>query len=109
MRDDGERLQDIREAIESIEKYAARGRKAFETDELIQTWMVHHLQILGEAASRLGDEVKEKHPDVPWKKITGMRNVLVHGYFDIDPDIVWTAVTTDVPELKAALEQIADV
>jgi len=92
MRNDRERLLDIREAIENIQKYAARGKNAFRKDELIQTWVLHHIQILGEAASRISDEFQEEHPDIPWFKIIGMRNILVHDYFHIDIDVVWSVV-----------------
>jgi uncharacterized protein with HEPN domain len=78
MRDDRERLLDIHEAIENVRKYAARGKDAFRNDELIQTWILHHIQILGEAAARISDEFQERHPDIPWFKIVGMRNILVH-------------------------------
>ena len=108
MRDDYERLLDIQEAIGNIEKYAARGREAFEQEELIQTWMVHHMQILGEAATNLTEELKNRYPDVPWKKITGMRNILVHGYFDIDLDIVWGVVERDLPSLRTVLDQMIE-
>jgi uncharacterized protein with HEPN domain len=77
MRNDRERLLDIQEAIEDIRKYAVRGKDAFRNDELVQTWILHHLQILGEAASRISDDFQEQHPDVPWYKIIGMRNILV--------------------------------
>ena len=106
MRDDYERLLDIQEAITKIEKYAARGRKAFEQDELIQTWMVHNMQILGEAAANLSEELKSRYPEVPWRKITGMRNILVHGYFDIDLDIVWSVVERDLPSLRTSLDEM---
>ena len=56
MRDDKERILDMLEAIENIERHAEKGREAFERDELIQTWFVHHLEIIGEAASKLGSE-----------------------------------------------------
>ena len=108
MRDDGERLLDILEAIEHIEKHAAKGRKVFERDELIQTWMVHYLQILGEACANLSDALKQRHAEVSWKDIVGMRNVLVHGYFDIDLDVVWNTVEGDVPKLKAAIQSILE-
>jgi uncharacterized protein with HEPN domain len=63
MRDDRERLFDILEAIERIDKYASKGRPAFEDDELIQTWVLHHLQLIGEATRGLSTEVRnEKHP-----------------------------------------------
>ena len=99
MRNDRERLLDIREAIENIQKYAARGKDAFRKDELIQTWVLHHIQILGEAASRISDEFQEEHPDIPWFKIIGMRNILVHDYFHIDIDVVWSVVENDLPAL----------
>jgi uncharacterized protein with HEPN domain len=104
MRDYNERLLDILEAIERIEKYAARGREAFERDELIQTWIVHHLQIIGEAARALPDSIREKYPEVPWSKIIGMRNILVHTYFGIDVDVVWAVVVNDLPDLKQKIE-----
>ena len=108
MRDDYERLLDIQEAIQNVEKYGAQGKTAFEREELIQTWIVYYLQILGEAASNLSDKLKNRHTGVPWKKITGMRNILVHGYFDIDLDIVWRLVEENLPDLKQAVERILE-
>ena len=104
MRSDVERLKDIAEAIAAIEKYATKGRAAFERDELIQTWMLHHLLILGEAAARLSDEFRESHAEIPWSQIIGMRNILVHDYFAIDLDIVWRVIETNLPQLKAVLD-----
>ena len=88
MRNHKERLLDIVEAIERINKYAIRGREAFEKDELIQNWIVHHLQIIGEAAARVSDDFRNSSPHIPWPKIVGMRNILVHHYFGIDCDVV---------------------
>jgi uncharacterized protein with HEPN domain len=104
VRDDRERLLDIQEAIDRIQKYAARGRETFEREELVQNWIVHHLQILGEAARSLSLVLKARHPEVPWAKIIGMRNVLVHDYFGMDADIVWSAVERDLPDLKRKVE-----
>lgn len=106
MRDDKERLRDIQENIAAIEKYSGHGRDAFESDELIQTWILHHLLILGEAATRISDEFKEKHSDIPWPKIIGMRNILVHNYFGIDFDVVWSVVDKDLPELKLLIKAV---
>jgi uncharacterized protein with HEPN domain len=106
MRDDRERLRDIVEAIERIEKYSARGRQAFDGDELIQIWIVHHLQVIGEAARALSAEFIATHTQVPWSKIVGMRNILVHNYFGVDADIVWEAVNRDLPSLKTQLASI---
>lgn len=100
MRDDRERLLDIQEAIERIEKYAERGHEAFERDELIQTWILHNLQILGEAARAISADFKQQHSEVSWQQIAGMRNILVHDYFGIDASIVWEVVERDLPILK---------
>lgn len=106
MRDDRERLLDIQEAITRIEKYAAQGRAAFEQEELIQTWVVHHWQIIGEAARALSIALTQQHPEIPWSKIIGMRNILVHHYFGIDVAIVWSAVENDLPILKQQITSI---
>jgi len=108
MRDPKERLRDILEAIAAIERYLNRDKAAFERDELLQTWFLQHLQIIGEAARALPDEVRALASDIPWPKIIGMRNVLVHGYFEIDTDIVWEAASRDVPSLKPAVERLLD-
>ena len=74
MRDDQERLLDIQETIERVERYAAQGREVFESNELVQNWIVHHPQIIGEACRALSSELREGHPEVPWSKIIGMWN-----------------------------------
>jgi uncharacterized protein with HEPN domain len=100
MRDDRERLLDILEAIRQIEKYSLRGEEAFRSDELIQKWMTGHIQVIGEAARSLSGEFRDRTCDVPWSDIIGMRNVLVHHYFQIDLDRVWQVVCNDLPVLK---------
>ena len=108
MRDPRERLRDILEAIERIERYTSRGRAEFDRDELVQTWVLRHLQIIGEATRVLPDDVRSMAPDIPWGQISGMRHVLVHDYFGIDLDLVWNAVERDLPELKRAAERLLD-
>ena len=103
MRRDRQRLEDILEAIERIEKYASGGRESFDRDELVQTWVLHHLQIIGEAVRGLSDEIRSAHPEIPWAQIAAMRNILVHDYFGIDLEEVWTAVVRDLPQLKAKI------
>ncbi len=106
MRDDRERLLDILEAIERIDKHASKGRDAFFADDLLQTWIVYHLQIIGEAARALTQEFKGAHPDIPWKQIIGMRNVLVHAYFGIDEIALWEVVERDLPNLERAVSTV---
>lgn len=106
MRSPQERLRDILDAIDAIERYRDRDKAEFEQNELLQVWFVHQLQIIGEAARTLPDEVRALAPDIPWLKIIGMRNILVHGYFGIDTDVVWDTVSRDIPALKPAIEQL---
>ncbi|MGA7579509.1 MAG: DUF86 domain-containing protein [Desulfobaccales bacterium] len=106
MRDDRERLKDILDAIERIETYAARGRAAFEQDELIQVWFLRYLQIIGESSRALSANIREAYPEVPWAKIMGMRNILVHNYFEIDLPVVWNAVERELPNLKRQVASI---
>ena len=106
MRDDRRRLLDMIEAIASMEKYTSVGKEIFLADELIRTYIVHHLQVLGEAANKLSSGLRSSHPEVPWPKILGMRHVLVHDYFRVDYDIVWGVVEAELPLLKTQLLEI---
>jgi uncharacterized protein with HEPN domain len=73
---------------------------------LIQTWVIHHLQIIGEACRAISQSLKDRYSTVPWHKISGMRNILVHSYFGIDEAIVWSVVERDLPALKQEIEVI---
>lgn len=75
-------------------------------NELIQTWMLHNLQLIGEAARSLASEFREAHPEIPWTAIIGMRTILVHHYFEIDENAVWIAAERDVPPLASAVAAI---
>ena len=97
---------DIAEAIERIQKYASKGREAFEDDELIQNWILHHLQVIGEAARAISEELKDGHDEMPWQQIVGMRHILVHRYFEVDTDLIWSVVEDDVPVLKQQIDLI---
>jgi uncharacterized protein with HEPN domain len=108
VRNDRQRLLDIMEAIENIERYvnAENEPRIIADDELIQVWVVHHLQIIGEAASKISESLREKHPEVAWGGMIGMRHVLVHGYFETNTNIVWKAVERDLPILKPQIEEM---
>jgi uncharacterized protein with HEPN domain len=94
------------EAIDRINRYAVSDQQAFEEDELLQTWVVHHIGIIGEAARRISDDLRAQHPDVPWSQMIGMRNILVHHYFGIDAELVWATVKRDLPLLRNQLQSI---
>lgn len=106
MRSDRDYLSDILEAIKLVEKYAKLGQERFQADELVQTFMIHQILIIGEAARGLSEDLKARSPEVEWPIIVGMRNRLVHGYFKIDVAGVWKTVEDDVPKLKAQVEQL---
>ena len=108
MKSDRERLLDIKEAIERILRYSDQGKQEFESSELLQTWVVHNLQIVGESARRLSDSLKEQHAEVPWKEIVAMRNILVHDYFAVDVDEIWNVVERDLPELKNKIDSVLE-
>jgi uncharacterized protein with HEPN domain len=106
VRTDQERLIDAIEAIHRIGKHTRLGETEFRHNELIQSWVVRHLQILGEAVRGLSPELRSRYSELPWAEIVGMRNILVHDYFDIDEDIVWSVVQDELPALRRSLERI---
>jgi uncharacterized protein with HEPN domain len=108
LRSDRAYLLDILDAITGIERYHTT-RASFDADERTQVWMVNRLQIIGEASRKLSDGFVTRHPEVPWRLIIGMRHHLIHGYFDVDPDVVWTAITERIPELKAQIQSALSI
>ena len=68
--------------------------------------MARNLEVIGEAAKSLSKDIKDKHKDVEWKKISGLRNILAHEYFGIDVEIVWDITKNKLPELKSAISRI---
>lgn len=102
MRDDRERLRDVIDAIGAIRRHTRGGKAEFDREELIRVWCLRHIEVIGEAVARLSDETRALHPEAPWREIIGMRNLLIHGYFDVEWDQVWTVVERDL----APLEQI---
>ncbi|MEK6720583.1 MAG: DUF86 domain-containing protein [Chloroflexota bacterium] len=106
--DDSARLRHILDAIERVVRYTAGGRGQFMADELVQDAVMRNLEIIGEAAKALSSETTGRAPTVAWRNVSGMRDHLVHGYFGVDLDIVWNAVTEDLPGLRAAVEMLLD-
>ena len=106
MRDDHLRFLDMAESITKIEKYTSSGKQTFEREELVQVWVVHHLQILGEAARGVSTESQQKFHQIPWGKIIGFRNILVHHYFAVNTDEIWAVIQLNIPPLKLALGKI---
>jgi uncharacterized protein with HEPN domain len=108
MRNDLERIKDIQEAIQKIEKYAQRGEQEFFENELIQGWILLQLQIIGEAARAISKETCNQYQNIAWRDIIDFRNLLVHEYFRVDLRIVWRIVDQEISELKFQIQVILD-
>lgn len=99
-------LQDIVRAIERIDEYAAIGEHEFFRTGLLQDGIIRQLSIIGEASSKLPTALRATEPHIPWKKIIGMRNILVHDYSDTDLPIIWETVQTNIPVLLTAVQRM---
>ncbi len=109
MSQDRSRLEDIRQAARRIQKFVGDAEaNTFRQDEELQSAVIFQLLIIGEATKHLSEELQSSHDEVPWSKMARMRDRLIHGYFDVDVEIVWTTVTRDIPLLLDHLERIMD-
>ncbi len=106
MRPDRLLLQDILEAIGEVVDTTPPTRAAFDADKFVRSHLLRHIQIIGEAVWRLSPAIKERHPEVPWKLIAGMRHVLVHDYFEVNWARVYETARDHVPALKPMIQAI---
>ena len=108
-RDDTVLLRDMldyaRRAVEALEE---QSRNALNNDKVLAGALERFVEVIGEAASRLSDDTRDAAPKVPWHEIIAMRNRLVHGYFAVDFDILWTVVHDDLPGLITTLEDLVE-
>ena len=100
-------IEHLLDSISKIEKYVQDITvHDFVDDELIQDAVIRNFEIIGEATKHLSDSFRIKHSKVPWKKIAGMRDILIHDYLGIDIYSVWKTIEKDLPELKKQLNAI---
>jgi uncharacterized protein with HEPN domain len=106
-RDDKAYIEHIRSAADSIQSYV-RGMtfEAFAADRKTQHAVLYEIAVIGEAAGSLSERFQAEHPEVPWRDIIGMRNVVIHEYFGVDIEEVWRTATQDVPHLLASLSSM---
>jgi uncharacterized protein with HEPN domain len=97
------------EAGESVQRFISNRRRSdLESDQMLLFAVVRAIEVLGEAATKVSDDMRSVSREIPWSAITDMRNRLIHGYFDIDVDIVWNTASIEIPALLSDLRRIAD-
>ncbi len=99
----------ILESIRLIEEYSlSLTPDLFHVDQAMQDAIIRRLEIIGEAVKNLAASFKAKHPEIPWKQMAGMRDVLIHEYFDIDLSLTWSVVKRELPPIKEKLQSILE-
>lgn len=105
--DDRARLAHILEAARKTVSFSTgRTRQDLDSDEMYALAMVRLLEIIGEAATSISPAFKAANPQIPWRQISGTRNRLIHGYFNVDHDIVWQIISGDLPLLIAEITKL---
>lgn len=100
-------LKDVIDAINDIQSFIEKvDYDTFSNDKMRQNAVVRSLEIIGEAAKNIPEEVRGKYNTIPWKRMAGMRDKLIHGYFGVDLESVWTVAVERLPELKDDLEKM---
>ncbi|MCX6591989.1 MAG: DUF86 domain-containing protein [Acidobacteria bacterium] len=106
MRSDADRFADMLGAAGKISSATNVGIEVFLADEMLQVWVIHHLQLIGEAARAVSAPLRERYPEVPWGQIIALRNILVHEYFGLNLRQVFETTKQDLPDLERQLRRI---
>jgi uncharacterized protein with HEPN domain len=101
-------IGNILECIARIEEYTSRGESSFFQSTQIQDSVIRNLEIIGEATKRLPESLKLMYPYVPWKNMSGLRDVLIHDYLEVDLNLVWNVVVINLPPLKLQITKISE-
>ena len=106
MKDQPLYLKHIRDAIERMGTYTAGGRAGFFLNRMVQDAVIRNSKVIGRAVRNISPEFRKRHPEILWRGITGLRNVLIHEYFGVDREIVWGVVRRRLPTLKPEVEAL---
>ena len=100
-------IKDILECIKNIEEFSkGLTRESFLKDKLRQSAIIRQIEIMGEAAKNIPTAFREEYPKIPWQKIAGMRDIITHGYFRVDLDVVWNIIKNDLSNLERQINKI---
>ena len=101
---DPARVRHIYDAVQQCVRLTqGRTRADMDTDDLFALAMARLLEIIGEAASQVTVEFRAAHPEIPWRAMIGMRNIVIHAYFEVDRDVIWQTISEDIPPLEPLL------
>jgi uncharacterized protein with HEPN domain len=106
VKDDRLYLTSILESIRNIQEYTQQGRDAFMRSRMQRDAVVRNFETIGEASNQVSGGLKEAHPEIPWRKVAGFRDVLIHDYLGVDVNEVWNITERELPDLKAKVESI---
>lgn len=107
--EDRVRLLHMKEALEAVQRLVSqRKRTDLDTDEMLRLALTRAIEIVGEAAGRVTETTQAQASSIPWHQLAGMRNRLIHAYFDVNLDIIWTTATVAVPELQPHVEKLLE-
>jgi uncharacterized protein with HEPN domain len=101
-------LRHILDAIQKIERYSEAGHDELIAESMRHDAVIRQLEIIGEATKRLSPQILGRHPEVPWRQVAGMRDVLIHDYMGVDLERVWNVVQRDLPLLRKAVEELLE-
>ncbi len=109
MKDDSVYLRHILDAFAQIDRYMdGISHEEFFSNNLIQDGVIRQLEVMGEATRNLSEDLRNNYPQIPWRQMIGLRNRMIHAYFNIDLQILWEIIETDLPDLKSEIARILD-
>ena len=99
-------LESMRECLERIDDYTAGGEEVFMASKLVQDGVIRNLEVIGEATKNLSDDLRSANPEIPWRQIAGMRDVLIHDYLRVNLRRIWQTVVSDLPPLRIVINTL---
>ena len=100
-------VEDILESVDKIERYVkGMSYDNFVENEMIIDAVIRNLEVIGEASKNIPENIREQYTTIPWRRIIGLRNIMIHGYFGIDLSIIWEIITKNLPETKPSIVEM---